>query len=62
MDDNFLPRAFLKISTVKRNKLSNGSWPDERPPNVLSLSPAGLTFDISHLAICPAYNICINSL
>ena len=62
IDDNFLPFAFWKISTEKLNRLSNGRGPDDLPPNVFNLSPAGRTLDISHLGICPANNICINSL
>ena len=62
IDDNFLPLAFLKISIVKRNKLSNGSLPDDLPPNVFNRSQAALTFDISHLGICPEKSICTNSL
>ena len=36
--------------------------PDALPPKVFNRSPALRIFDISHLGICPQYNIEINSL
>ena len=51
IDFNFLPFAILNVSTQYLNKSFNGSGPDARPPKVLSLAPAGLTFDISQFGI-----------
>ena len=62
MDFKRLPADFLKISTVNLNKSSRGSGPDDLPPNVFNLAPAGRRRDKSHLGICPEYNNDISSL
>ena len=45
---NVRPAAFLNVSTVKLNKSTNGSGPEDLPPKVLSLAPAARTLDTSH--------------
>ena len=60
MLDSLRPCASLNLATTKLNSSIKGAGPEARPPNVLSLAPAGRTFDISHVGISPAYSIAIN--
>ena len=57
----FLPVAFLNLEIVKSNKLISGCGPDDLPPIVLSLAPAGLTFETSIAGICPDQSKASNS-
>ena len=47
------PAADLNFAIVKSNKLTNGCGPEDLPPIVLSLAPAGRTLDTSIAGICP---------
>ena len=49
------PAAPLNLSITNWNSSSRGAGPEARPPNVLSLSPAGRTSEVSHWGTCPAY-------
>ena len=52
MEVSLRPADRRKVSTVNRNR-SSSSGPDARPPNVLSLAPAGRTLDKSHFGTLP---------
>ena len=51
IERSFLPAACFIVVTQNSKRFTSGSGPDARPPNVLSLAPAGLTFDTSHVGI-----------
>ena len=48
-DVSLRPAAPVKVDTVKRKRETSGSPPEERPPNVLSLSPFARSLDTSQL-------------
>ena len=58
----FLPTAFLKTLIVKSNRFTSGCGPDDLPPIVLSLAPAGLSLLMSIVGICPDQSNASSSL
>ena len=55
IEESFLPLAPLNLRIVKSNKSTRGWGPLALPPNVLSLVPTGLTFDMLILGTLPVY-------
>ena len=50
------PREPLNTLIVKSKRFTNGCGPEERPPIVLSLAPAGRSFVTSIVGICPDHS------
>ncbi len=55
IDVSLRPLACLNVSTTKSNSFFNGSGPLARPPNTLSLAPAGRTLLKSNVGISPSH-------